>query len=70
MVINLKRAGYEAVEASNGEEALRLYDLYVPLVDEVDSAMPYETAKELVLKATEPLGETYQSLLKRAFSER
>lgn len=53
-----------------GLNTLRLYDLYVPLVDEVDSAMPYETAKELVLKATEPLGETYQMLLKRAFSER
>ena len=26
MVINLKRAGYEAVEAANGEEALRLYE--------------------------------------------
>ena len=53
-----------------GLDALRLYDLYVPLVDEVDSAMPYETARELVLKATEPLGETYQTLLNRAFSER
>ncbi len=26
VVINLKRAGYEAVEAANGEEALRLYE--------------------------------------------
>ena len=26
VVINLKRAGYDAYEASNGEEALALYD--------------------------------------------
>ena len=26
MVINLKRAGYDAYEAANGEEALAVYD--------------------------------------------
>ncbi len=53
-----------------GLEKLSLYDLYVPLVDDVDGAMPYESAKQLVLEALKPLGETYQDLLRRAFSER
>ena len=53
-----------------GLEELTLCDLYVPLVDEVDAEMPYEKAKELVLKATEPLGEDYQRMLRRAFDEK
>ena len=53
-----------------GLEKLSLYDLYVPLVDEVETNMPYEEAQRLVLKATEPLGEIYQQLLRRAFSEK
>lgn len=53
-----------------GLEKLSLYDLYVPLVDEVETNMPYEEAQRLVLKATEPLGDTYQQLLRRAFSEK
>ena len=53
-----------------GLDKLRLYDLYVPLVDEVDVQMPYADAQKLVLEALKPLGEEYQALLKRAFSER
>lgn len=53
-----------------GLEKLSLYDLYVPLVDEVETNMPYEDAKQLVLKAMEPLGETYHQLLERAFHEK
>jgi len=53
-----------------GVEKLSLYDLYVPLVEEADSKMPFEDAKELVLKALEPLGEEYQNLLKRAYNEK
>ena len=53
-----------------GLEKLSLYDLYVPLVEEADAKMPFEEAKELVLKALEPLGETYQQLLKRAYNEK
>ena len=53
-----------------GVEKLSLYDLYVPLVEEADSKMPFEDAKELVLKALDPLGEEYQGLLKRAYNEK
>lgn len=53
-----------------GLDELTLCDLYVPLVDEVDADMPYDRAQQLVLKATEPLGEDYQRMLRRAFDEK
>lgn len=53
-----------------GLENLSLYDLYVPLVEDVDAEMPYEEAKKLVLEAMRPMGETYCNLLKRAFNEK
>ncbi len=53
-----------------GLDELTLCDLYVPLVDEVDADMPYDKAQQLVLKATEPLGEDYQKMLRRAFDEK
>lgn len=53
-----------------GLEKLSLYDLYVPLVEDVDAEMPYEEAKKLVLEAMKPMGETYCNLLKRAFNEK
>lgn len=53
-----------------GLDKLTLYDLYVPLVEDVDVEMPYEEAKHLVLEAMKPMGETYNDLLKRAFSEK
>ena len=52
-----------------GVETLTLYDLYVPLVPDVDEEMPYEKAKELVKEALKPMGEEYQRLLDRAFNE-
>ena len=53
-----------------GLEELHLYDLYTPMVDEVEFDMPYEKAQALVLEALAPLGEEYVGLLKRAFAER
>ena len=53
-----------------GLDELNMYDLYCPMIKEVDMVVPYEDAKELVKKATLPLGEEYQKLLDRAFSER
>ena len=53
-----------------GLEKLSLVDLYVPLVEDVETHMPYELAKELVLKACAPLGEEYRQLLQRAYNEK
>ena len=53
-----------------GLDALNLYDLYVPIVEDVDIPMSFETAKALVKDALKPLGEEYQTLLDRAFNEK
>ena len=52
-----------------GLDELHMYDLYCPIVDNIDMKVTYDEAKELVKKATAPLGETYQKLLDRAYSE-
>lgn len=52
-----------------GLEKLSLYDLYVPLVENVDAEISYEDAKHLVLEAMKPMGAEYHDLLERAFSE-
>ena len=56
------------------KEALKLdkidmYDLYCPMVKDVDYKVPFEEAKKMVKKATEPLGEGYQKLLDKAYAE-
>ena len=52
-----------------GLDVLNMYDLYCPMVEDVEFKIPFEEAKELVKKATAPLGEEYRKLLDRAFSE-
>jgi oligoendopeptidase F len=42
-----------------GLNELHMYDLYTPMVAEVDRRIPYEEAVETVLKALHPLGEEY-----------
>ena len=53
-----------------GLDTIDVFDLYVPMVDDVDFKMPYEKAKALVREAVAPLGEDYQKVLDRAFNER
>ena len=53
-----------------GLDELHMYDLYCPIVENVEMTVTFDEAKELVKKATLPLGEEYQRLLDRAFSER
>ncbi len=50
-----------------GVDELHMYDLYVPLLGEVDKKIPYEEAKKIVLEGLKPLGEDYQALLKEGF---
>ena len=52
-----------------GLDELSTYDLYCPIVNDIDMTVDYEQAKELVKKATAPLGEGYAALLDRAYSE-
>ena len=52
-----------------GLDELHMYDLYCPIVENIDMKVSFEEGKELVKKATLPLGETYQKLLDRAYAE-
>ena len=52
-----------------GVDELHMYDLYVPMVGEADKKIPYEEAKEIVLKGLAPLGDDYLALLKKGFDE-
>lgn len=52
-----------------GIDDLHLYDLYTPMVKDMDDEIPYDQAKELVLRSIEPLGEEYVSIVKKGFSE-
>ena len=53
-----------------GLDEIDVFDLYVPMVDDVDFKMPYDKAKKLVREALAPLGEDYCKVLDRAFNER
>lgn len=52
-----------------GTDSLDVYDLYTPMVAEVEYPMPYETACDLVLKAVAPLGKEYCDVVARAYRE-
>lgn len=53
-----------------GLDEIAMYDLYTPLVSDVDLKFTFEEAKEIVLAALAPLGEEYQVLLHKAFDSR
>ncbi len=44
-------------------DKLHMYDLYVPLVEEVDLRYDYDKAESLVVESVAPLGEDYQKIL-------
>lgn len=51
-----------------GLDELHMYDLYVPIVQDVDMKIPYEEAQKIVEKGLAPLGEEYISILKEGFN--
>lgn len=53
-----------------GVDELHMYDLYTPVVADVDMKITFEEAKETVLKALAPMGEDYLDILRKGFNER
>ena len=53
-----------------GVEELHMYDLFTPLVKEVKIEMPYEKAKDIMVKSFEPLGEEYQATVQKGLDSR
>jgi oligoendopeptidase F len=49
---------------------IQMYDIYVPMLDDVDLKFTYEEAQEIILEALAVLGDEYHLVLKRAFKER
>ena len=52
-----------------GLPKIDMFDLYCPMVKDVDFKVPFEEAKKLVKEATKPLGAEYGKLLDKAYSE-
>lgn len=50
-----------------GVDELHMYDLYAPLVPDMDKEFSYEESKEIILKGLEPMGSDYISALKEGF---
>ncbi len=53
-----------------GVDELHMYDVYVPMVSGYSAKVTYEEARELTLKALEPLGEEYLEVVRQAFRGR
>ncbi|MBE6470162.1 MAG: oligoendopeptidase F [Coriobacteriaceae bacterium] len=53
-----------------GLDDLRFWDLYVPVVDDVEMEFTYEEACDLILAALEPMGPDYLALVKKGLASR
>ena len=53
-----------------GVEELHFYDIYTPLVKDVDKKIPFAQAKQTVYDSLAPLGEDYRAILKEGFENR
>ena len=53
-----------------GVDELHFYDVYTPLLSDVDKHIPFAEAKQTVYDALAPLGEDYRAILKQGFENR
>jgi oligoendopeptidase F len=51
-------------------DELHMYDLYVPIVEDIDIHLPYQEAVDLVIKGMKPLGDGYGKILQEGFASR
>ena len=53
-----------------GLDELHMYDLYCPMVANVEYKIPFEDSRAILKNALAPLGEAYAALLDRAYDEK
>ena len=53
-----------------GVDELHFYDVYTPLLQDVDKKIPFAQAKQTVYDALYPLGDGYRAILKEGFENR
>ncbi|MCF6136857.1 oligoendopeptidase F [Pseudalkalibacillus berkeleyi] len=53
-----------------GLDELHMYDLYTPIVKDVKMEIPFDEAKELVVKSLEPMGDKYVNIVKEGYEKR
>ncbi len=53
-----------------GVDELHFYDVYTPLLSDVDKHIPFAEAKQTVYDALAPLGDKYRAILKEGFENR
>ena len=53
-----------------GVDELHFYDIYAPLLADVDRKIPFAEAKQTVYDSLAPLGEDYRKILKEGFENR
>jgi oligoendopeptidase F len=55
---------------ARGLDELRMWDLYVPMVEGESPELPYDEARDHVIEAVAPLGEAYQSRMAEGLDSR
>ena len=53
-----------------GVDELHMYDIYTPMIPDMAKNIPFDEAKETVLKALAPLGEDYVAKVREGFENR
>lgn len=51
-------------------DEIHMYDMYTPLIQDIDMKVTYEEAKQYVLDGLAPLGEEYVSIVQEAYDNR
>ena len=51
-------------------DELHIYDRFVPLVDDIDTKIPYDKAAEMVIEGLAPLGKEYIAAMEKALENR
>lgn len=53
-----------------GVDELHMYDLFAPLVQQVEMKISYEEAKDILVKSLAPLGKEYQEIVQNGLNNR